>query len=91
MSYYEPGEALDRCRAADKHWVAGDYGRFFEEYMNIAVETSYPLAECQVGFCYLECHGVEKDVERRCTGQTARRSTAIWMRNTISQGYTKTA
>lgn len=64
MSYYEPGEALDRCRAADKHWVAGDYGRFFEEYMNIAVETSYPLAECQVGFCYLEGHGVEKDVEK---------------------------
>ena len=64
MNRYEPGQALDRCRAADRYWLAGELDRFFEEYLRIATETSYPLAECQVGFCYLEGHGVAPDPEK---------------------------
>lgn len=38
--------------------------KWFEGYLIIAEETSYALAECQVGYAYLEGIGTEKNLEK---------------------------
>ena len=62
-SYYKPCEELDRCLELDKYWEK-DMEKWFEGYLVIAKETSYALAECQVGFAYLEAIGTIKDLEK---------------------------
>lgn len=62
--YYKPCKELERCEALNKYWENQQFDRFFEEYLKIAEETSYALAECQVGFCYLEGVGVKRDLEK---------------------------
>ena len=62
-SYYKPCKELGRCLENDRYWEK-DMKKWFESYLLIAEETSYPLAECQVGFAYLEGIGTEKDLEK---------------------------
>lgn len=62
--YYKPCEELERCEALGKYWEDQAYEEFFNGYLKIAVETGYALAECQVGFCYLEGYGTAKDLEK---------------------------
>lgn len=38
--------------------------KWFEWYLVIAEETSYALAECQVGYAYFEGIGTEKNLEK---------------------------
>lgn len=64
MGYYKPCDELDRCRALGKYWENEDFEKWTSEYLKIAKETGYPLAECQVGYAYLEGIGVEKDLEQ---------------------------
>lgn len=61
MSYYKPCPELTRCRELDHFWEEKNYGAFFAGHLRIAQETGYALAACQVGYCYLEGLGVEKD------------------------------
>ena len=62
-SYYKPCKELDRCLDLDKYWEK-DMKKWFEEYLIIAEETSYPLAECQVGYAYFEGIGTKKNLEK---------------------------
>ena len=62
-SYYKPCEELDRCLDLDQYWEK-DMNKWFEGYLIIAEETSYALAECQVGYAYLEGIGTEKNLEK---------------------------
>ena len=63
-SYYKPCEELTECLKLDPYWHSQEYDKFFAGYLKIAEETGYALAECQVGFCYLEGIGTEKDYEK---------------------------
>lgn len=59
--YYKPCKELDICNELiEKYWNAKQYDKCFEGHLTLA-EQGYPLAECQVGFFYLEGLGVEKD------------------------------
>lgn len=62
--YSKPCEELTRCIELDKFWHQEQYRLWFDGYLKIAEETGYPLAECQVGFAYLQGIGVEKDLEK---------------------------
>lgn len=62
--YYKPCQELTVSLELDKYWHSKEFSKFFEGYLKIAEETSYSLAECQVGFCYLEGIGTEKDLEK---------------------------
>ena len=62
--YYKPCKELEQCEALDQYWEKKQFDKFFKEYLKIAEETSYPLAQCQVGFCYLEGIGVERNFEK---------------------------
>lgn len=62
--YYKPCPELSSCLEVDKFWTSEEFDKFFEGYLKIATETGYPLAECQVGFCYLEGIGTEKNPEK---------------------------
>lgn len=63
--YYKPCWELDRCNEIiDKYWESRQYEPCFQEHLKLAEETGYPLAECQVGYFYLEGFGVEKNLER---------------------------
>ena len=60
--YYQPCKELDICNELiEKHWNTQQYDKCFEGHLALA-EQGYPLAECQVGFFYLEGLGVEKDL-----------------------------
>ncbi|MDE7214052.1 MAG: sel1 repeat family protein, partial [Anaeroplasmataceae bacterium] len=61
--YYKPCEELNRCLELDNKYWEKDMQKWFEGYLVIAKETSYALAECQVGFAYLEGIGTQKDLE----------------------------
>lgn len=62
--YYKPCKELDICNELiEKYWNSKEYEKCFEGHLVLA-EQGYPLAECQVGFFYLEGIGVEKDVEK---------------------------
>ena len=63
-SYYKPCKELDACMKVDQYWHSKEFDKWFEGYYKIATETSYPLAECQVGYSYLEGIGVKQDFEK---------------------------
>lgn len=63
-NYYKPCVELTRCIELDKYWKHKQYEKWFEGYLKIALETNYALAECQVGYAYLEGIGVEKNLEK---------------------------
>lgn len=63
-SYYKPCKELDICNELiEKYWNTEQYEKCFEGHLVLA-EQGYPLAECQVGFFYLDGIGVEKDFEK---------------------------
>jgi len=63
-SYYKPCPELDRCNELiDKYWESKEYDKCFAGHLPLA-EQGYPLAECQIGYFYLEGLGVEKDPEK---------------------------
>ena len=60
--YYRPCRELERCdELIEKYWKTQQYEKCFSGYLPLA-EEGYPLAECQVGYFYLEGRGVEKDL-----------------------------
>ena len=62
-NYYKSCKELDRCLEIDKLWEK-DKKKWFKGYLVIAEETSYALAECQVGYAYFEGVGTDKDMEK---------------------------
>lgn len=60
-NYYQPCEELTLCHALDCYWENKEYQKWFEGYLKIAIETEYALAQCQVGYAYLEGIGTDKD------------------------------
>ena len=61
-SYYKPWKELDQCLELDKYWHSKEFDKWFNGYLKIADDTSYALAECQVGYSYLEGIGTDKDL-----------------------------
>lgn len=62
--YYKPCKELDICNELiAKYWESRQYDKCFEGHLALA-EQGYPLAECQVGYFYLEGIGVEKNLEK---------------------------
>lgn len=63
-SYYKPCAEFYRCNELiEKYWESKQYDKCFAGHMELA-EKGYPLAECQVGYFYLEGLGVEKDLPK---------------------------
>ena len=63
-TYYKPCPELDRCNELiERYWKTEQYEKCFSGYLPLA-EQGYPLAECQIGYFYLEGRGVEKDLEK---------------------------
>jgi len=63
-SYYKPCKELTLCEELiNKYWFSQQYDKCFKGHLEIA-KQGYPLAECQVGYFYLEGIGVEKDLEQ---------------------------
>ncbi len=64
MAYYKPCPEFDRCNELiRKYWESRQYDMCFSGHMELA-EKGYPLAECQIGYFYLEGFGVQKDLEK---------------------------
>lgn len=64
MAYYKPCSEFDRCNELiRKYWESRQYDMCFSGHMELA-EKGYPLAECQIGYFYLEGFGVQKDLEK---------------------------
>lgn len=63
-NYYKPCKELDECLQVDKYWDLQEFDKWFHGYLKIAHETNYALAECQVGYSYLEGIGTNKDLEK---------------------------
>ncbi len=64
MGYYKECKELEECKKLNKYWYNKEFDKWYRGYLKIAIETEYPLAECQVGYCYLEGIGVEKDISK---------------------------
>ena len=80
-SYYKPCAEFYRCNELiEKYWESKQYDKCFAGHMELA-EKGYPLAECQVGYFYLEGLGVEKDLP--FTGRKEPPRTAIGTVSTI--------
>lgn len=63
-SYYQPCKELDLCNELiEKYFQTKQYEKCFEGHMALAMQ-GYPLAECQIGYFYLEGLGVQKDLEK---------------------------
>ena len=63
-SYYKPCKELTLCEELiNKYWFSQQYDKCFQGHLEIA-KQGYPLAECQVGYFYLEGIGVEKNLEQ---------------------------
>lgn len=63
-NYYKPCRELELCNELiEKYWKTKQYKKCFEGHLALA-QQGYPLAECQVGFFYLEGFGVEKDIKK---------------------------
>ena len=61
MGYYQPCKEFDECsRLIEEYFKTNQYEKCFQGHLALA-EGGYPLAECQVGYFYLEGLGVEKD------------------------------
>lgn len=62
--YYKPCAELTRCNELiEKYWKSGDYTACFLGHLELA-KQGYPLAECQVGYFYLNGLGVKADLEK---------------------------
>lgn len=62
--YYKPCAELDKCdMLIDKYFKTGQYTECFAGHLELA-EKGYPLAECQIGYFYLEGLGAEKDTSK---------------------------
>jgi len=62
--YYKPCKELDECdRLIEEYFKSGQYEKCFQGHLRLA-EQGYPLAECQIGYFYLEGLGVPKDAEK---------------------------
>ena len=60
--YYAPCKELDECNALiEQYWNTKRYELCFAGHLKLA-EKGYPLAECQVGYFYLEGYGVQKNL-----------------------------
>ena len=63
-SYYKPCAELYQCRELiEKYFETKQYEKCFEGHLELA-DKGYPLAECQIGYFYLEGLGIEKDVSQ---------------------------
>ena len=63
-SYYKPCVELDICNELiEKYFKTRQYKKCFEGHLDLA-DKGYPLAECQVGYFYLDGLGVEKDISK---------------------------
>lgn len=63
-NYYKPCKEFDICNELmAKYWESKQYDKCFEGHLALA-EKGYPLAECQVGYFYLEGIGAEKDLKK---------------------------
>lgn len=63
-AYYKPSLEFERCNELiNKYWESKQYDKCFSGHMELA-EKGYPLAECQIGYFYLEGLGVQKDLEK---------------------------
>ena len=63
-NYYKPCAELDQCRELiEKYFETKQYEKCFEGHLELAAK-GYPLAECQIGYFYLEGLGIEKDVSK---------------------------
>ena len=63
-SYYKPCKELDICNELiDRYFLTKQYDKCFAGHLPLA-EQGYPLAECQIGYFYLEGLGVEKNPEQ---------------------------
>lgn len=62
--YYKDCDELRKCLEIDKKYWDKSPVNWFSEYLKLAEATTYPLAECQVGYAYLEGIGIEKDFEK---------------------------
>lgn len=64
MGYYVPCREYDECnRLIEEYFKTEQYEKCFAGHLALA-EGGYPLAECQVGYFYLEGLGVEKDLSQ---------------------------
>lgn len=62
--YYKPCAELDKCNELiEKYFETKQYEKCFEGHLELA-DKGYPLAECQVGYFYLDGLGVEKDLSK---------------------------
>ena len=63
-SYYKPCTELDICNELiEKYFKTKQYKECFEGHLKLA-DKGYPLAECPVGYFYLDGLGVEKDLSK---------------------------
>ena len=64
MAYYAPCPELSECdRLIDEYFLKGRYDECFAGHLPLA-EKGYPLAECQIGYFYMEGLGVPKNAEK---------------------------
>ncbi|MCD7756010.1 MAG: sel1 repeat family protein [Firmicutes bacterium] len=62
--YYQPRKELEACNELiEKYFNTQQYEKCFEGHMVLA-QQGYPLAECQIGYFYLEGLGVEKNLDK---------------------------
>ena len=63
-SYYKSCAELDKCEELiEKYFKTKQYEKCFDGHLKLA-EKGYPLAECQIGYFYLEGLGVEKNLSK---------------------------
>jgi len=63
MDYYKPCKELNECNhLIDVYFTKGLYKECFDGHIKLA-EKGYPLAECQIGYFYLNGLGCEKDLK----------------------------
>lgn len=63
-NYYKPCAEFDICNELiEKYFKTEQYEKCFEGHFELA-QKGYPLAECQVGYFYLDGLGVEKDISK---------------------------
>src|SRR5574344_1832913 len=64
-SYYKKCKELEICEELiNKYWNTKQYDKCFQGHLELAEKTSYPLAECQVGYFFLEGIGCNKDLSK---------------------------
>lgn len=63
-AYYKPCAEFDKCNELiETYFETKQYEKCFKGHYELA-EKGYPLAECQVGYFYLEGLGVDKDISQ---------------------------